>query len=154
MVTTTFKNVKIGDRVYSPTFGWGVIEHTTLSGEYPIYVRFFHDSNPTGYTLEGYYYFDLPIQSLFWDKIVIEAPSKPVGIKVINGIEIPDISFKPTVGEYYYVPTPNHPDLWNHSRFCSCEVDDYRSNNSLCYPDTANGKEVAILHSKAMMGIN
>jgi hypothetical protein len=77
MSTTTFENAKIGDRVYSPTFGWGKIEHTNRNTRHPIQVRFFHDNYFSGYTIEGYYYIDLPVQSLFWDEVTIEAPTKP-----------------------------------------------------------------------------
>jgi hypothetical protein len=76
-MSTTFENVKIGDKVYSSTFGWGEIEYVNESSYfYPIHVRFFHTNETKGFTMEGYLYSDLPIQSLFWDEVTIEAPKK------------------------------------------------------------------------------
>jgi hypothetical protein len=150
-MTTTFENAKVGDKVFSPTFGWGEIDHINMFSKHPINVRFFHDNASSGYTFEGYFYIDLPIQSLFWDRVDIEASVKPVGVKMVNGVEIPDISFKPKQGEQYYVPSPTYPDLYHSSFFYSCEVDYYRSINGLCYPFTNEGKQAAILHTKAML---
>lgn len=76
--STTFESAKVGDQVYSPTFGWGEIEHVNGSSDfYPIHVRFFHTGEVKGFTLEGYFYSDQLIQSLFWDEVTIVAPAKP-----------------------------------------------------------------------------
>jgi hypothetical protein len=75
--STTFEDAKIGDRVWSPTFGWGEIECLGRNNYHPIRVRFFHDRDNIGYTFKGHYYIDLPIQSLFWDEVAIVAPAKP-----------------------------------------------------------------------------
>jgi hypothetical protein len=77
-MTTTFESAKVGDRVYSHTFGWGEIEYVNeYSHFYTIHARFFHTNETKGFTLEGYLYSDLQIQSLFWDEVTIEAPKKP-----------------------------------------------------------------------------
>jgi hypothetical protein len=74
---TTFETAKIGDKVYSPTYGWGEIEYIEdLFSRRPIYVRFFNNDVHSYYTLKGCYCPDL-IQSLFWNKVVIKAPTKP-----------------------------------------------------------------------------
>jgi hypothetical protein len=151
MSTTTFESAKAGDKVYSTFLGWGEIESVDLDNSYPIHVRFFYDNSTTGYTLEGYYYSNIPLQSLFWDEVEIKAPVRLVGVKMINGIEVPNISFKPEHGEQYYVPMPTYPCLYYSSFFYSCEVSHYRRNNNLCYPFTEEGKQAAILHAKAML---
>jgi hypothetical protein len=80
-MTTTFEDAKIGDKVYSPTFGWGEITYINKSEifrDYPICVQFNKKyGEDYEFTLEGYYYKDVQIQSLFWDEVTIEAPSKP-----------------------------------------------------------------------------
>jgi hypothetical protein len=83
-MTTTFQTAKVGDRVYSPTFGWGEITSITPMSIHPIKVYFSWYNVPESFTIEGYYYADLPLQSLFWDEVHIKAPVKPVGAKVIN----------------------------------------------------------------------
>jgi hypothetical protein len=102
---TTFEDAKVGDRVYSPTFGWGEITSINHTSIYPIKVYFSWYNVPESFTIEGYYYADLPLQSLFWDEVYIEAPTKPVSVKVINGVEVPDITFKPAKGEVFLYPS-------------------------------------------------
>jgi hypothetical protein len=150
-MTTTFENAKVGDKVFSPTFGWGEIDHINMFSKHPINVRFFHDNASSGYTFEGYFYIDLPIQSLFWDRVDIEASVKPVGVKIVNGVEIPDISFKPDSGEYCYIPFPTHADLYLRIYYCYPGLDEHVVTNNLCYPYTEEGKQAAILHTKAML---
>jgi hypothetical protein len=152
-MSTTFENAKIGDKVYSTVLGWGEIESIDMSNSYPILVRFFHDNSSTGYTIEGYYYSNIPIQSLFWDEVVIEAPKKPIGVKMVNGVEIPDISFNPDSYIDYYTPLPTHPGLYRHAYYIPNETNVHLSTNGLCYPFTEEGKRVAIMHAKAMLGI-
>jgi hypothetical protein len=72
MTTATFETAKVGDRVFSHTFGCGEIDYVNVSSDfYPIHVRFFHTNETKGFTLEGYFYSDLPIQSLFWDDVTV-----------------------------------------------------------------------------------
>jgi hypothetical protein len=149
---TTFENAKEGDMVYSPTFGWGEIECIDLFSRRPIHVRFFHDNNSSLYTLNGYYS-DLPIQSLFWDEVSIEAPKKPVGVKVVNGVEIPDISYIPDPHHHCNIPAPTRSALYERLRCYSNTHVAHISAHGLCYPDTEKGKAAAILHAKAMLGI-
>jgi hypothetical protein len=153
MSTTTFETAKIGNKVFSHTFGWGEIECIDLRSFFPIEVRFHESGVYETYTLEGYCYDDLPIQSLFWDKAEIKAPTKPADIKIINGIEIPDITFKPDLNVHYYTPMPTHPSLHHLMNYCSNEINNHLRNSDLCYPFTEEGKQAAILHAKAMLGI-
>jgi hypothetical protein len=152
MSTTTFETAEVGDKVYSTVLGWGVIESIKLHDHYPVHVSFYNTNGEVEiFTYEGYFYDHIHIQSLFWDEVVIKAPKKPAGVKVINGIEVPDISFKPEHGEQYYIPLPTSTCAHLSSIFYSCEEDYYRRNNNLCYPFTEEGKQAAILHAKAML---
>jgi hypothetical protein len=150
-MSTTFSNAKVGEQVFSHTFGWGVIEHINPDSAYPIYVRFHNCGETHCYTPEGFFHVDTPVQSLFWDVVGVTAPEKPVHMKVVNGVEIPDISFKPTTGSRCYIPSPITPELYLRIQYCSAEADEHLSKHGLCYPDTELGKRVAILHARAML---
>jgi hypothetical protein len=153
MSTTTFEDAKVGDTVYSTTLGWGVIECIKPRDNYPIHASFASVNGEVEiFTYEGYFHDNVHIQSLFWDEIVFEVPIKRK-TKVINGIEIPDISFKPDSYIDYYTPLPTHPELHRHAYYIPNETNVHLSTNGLCYPFTEEGKQVAILHAKAMLGI-
>lgn len=77
MKTTTFENAKVGDKVWCITSGWGEVRGIDFSKAYPIGVYFTSDEFKT-YTVEGRYTVDDLNQSLFWDEVVFEAPSKPL----------------------------------------------------------------------------
>jgi hypothetical protein len=152
-MTTTFETAKVGDRVFSHTFGWGKIERVSMYTKHPINVRFSLDNSVSSFTVEGYHRADLQIQSLFWDECTIEAPAKPITMKLIHGVEVPDISFNPTDGTAYYYPATND-DMYSTTTYYSKYLSDrFRSDNNLCYPYTKEGKQAAILHAKAMLGI-
>jgi hypothetical protein len=151
MSTTTFEDARIGDNVYSTTLGWGVIECIKPRDNYPIHASFPSiNGEVVVFTYEGYFYDHVPIQSLFWDEVVFEVPVKHK-TKAINGIEIPDISFKPTANEYYYTPMPTHPNLHHLMNYWSNEINIHLRDNDLCYPFTDEGRAAAILHAKAML---
>jgi hypothetical protein len=154
MTTTTFENAKIGDKVFSHTFGWGEVECLDPQSFFPIEVRFSDSGVYEKFTFEGYCYDSVPVQSLFWNYVHIEAPTKPIVVKVINGVEVPNISFKPKLNEYYYTPMPNYPELYHLMMdYYSNRLTDHLSVNNLCYPYTEEGKQAAILHAKAMLGV-
>jgi hypothetical protein len=151
-MTTTFETAKIGNRVFSHTFGWGVIYEVDKCSDYPIQVEF--DTVNRSFTTEGFYHKDKPIQCLFWYECTIEAPVKPLHMKLIHGVEVPDISFHPTNQTGYYYPYPTGEDLVYFTVYDDVySVDKFRSANNLCYPNTEEGKQAAILHAKAMLVI-
>jgi hypothetical protein len=152
-MTTTFETAKIGDRVYSHTFGWGSIECIDPESLFPIEVRFPNFGVYETFTLKGYCYDSLPVQSLFWDEVAIEAPVKPVSTKIINGVKVPDISFKPNVEERCYIPEITLVFYRSLCFYC-CELYNHLSDNGMCYPDTEEGKQAAILHTKAMLNMS
>ena len=75
METTTFETAKVGDRVWSLRLGWGEIISTSHCLNFPIQVKF-SGSNAT-FTTDGRESLRMP-RVLFWDEVVIEAPTKPL----------------------------------------------------------------------------
>ena len=75
---------------------------------------------------------------------------------IVNGVEIPDLRITPKIYEEYCYPAPNHPSLAFRSRTNYAhfnEADVHRIKNGLCYETSEEGRQAAILHSKAMLGI-
>jgi hypothetical protein len=154
MKTTTFENAKPGDRVWDIRKGWGTIDKLNPHSTYSIIVNF--DLDKQGeftYTVKGKSFMSDVNQSLFWDELKIEAPEQPPRTKLINGVEVPDISFYPDLNEKYYYPSPSCEDFYENTSYEDYEADRHRANYGLCYPYTKEGKKVAILHAKAMLGI-
>ena len=73
--------------------------------------------------------------------------------KLIHGVEIPDISFTPTPGERYYMPNIQGVHLFSDLSSSSTRYFDEYSKYGIFYPYTEEGKQAAILHTKAMLGI-
>lgn len=92
--------------------------------------------------------------SPMWDPSV-EYRRKPK-IHTVHGVEIPDLRFTPKIYEEYCYPSPNHPSLVFRTQANYAHVnaaDEHRLKHNLCYPPTEEGREAAILHAKAMLGI-
>jgi hypothetical protein len=152
MSTTTFETAKVGDRVFSHTFGWGTICKTDNNKHYPIQVTF--DTTDESFTVEGFYRKHVYIQCLFWDECTIKAPTKLPSMKLVHGVKVPDISFHPTNQTDYYYPDTTGDDMFDTTTYYdSYSSDRFRSANNLCYPCTEEGKAAAVLHAKAMLGI-
>ena len=79
MEKETFKDAKVGDRVWDMRFGWGVIVSDTHTKESPLYIKF-DSSHAKHYNLQGIHYYFNTIQTLFWDEFEIpkEAYVKPL----------------------------------------------------------------------------
>ena len=74
--------------------------------------------------------------------------------KLINGVEIPDISFTPAYLQDYWYPNPSTDGFCYQTRYAPMSSGDiHRAKHRLCYPNTEEGREAAILHAKAMLGI-
>lgn len=74
-MTTTFEEVKIGDRVYSLRFGWGTIKNISIDIFYIVF-----DNGKADYYKYNGYLIDQSItefQDLYWDIPEIIAPEKP-----------------------------------------------------------------------------
>lgn len=148
-----FSSAKIGQTVYCLLNGYGTIADIDSSNKYPLKVNF--STGGEYYTFEGLLQIYNSTPVLYWDKPEIIAPSAPPTIKLINGIEVPDISFQPKENERYYFPKPTYKNLYSSNDYNSEfeEEDVYQAQNGMCYPYTNAGKEAAILHGKAMLGI-
>lgn len=77
MKTTTFETAKVGDKVWSVEYGWGVIRHTTYTQAAPILVVFNITDINNKYRQNGKRLYS-ENQTLFWDEVEIEAPQKPL----------------------------------------------------------------------------
>jgi hypothetical protein len=146
----TFENAQVGDRVWSIRHGWGIIDFIT---DNKIYVVFDYLNKTRIFTFNGKSVDDDLNPTLFWDEVEINIPQKPIKMKLIHGVEVPDITFKPTSGEYFYYPSV---DCLSLHRFMVYTDDDwckFLSDNNLCYPCNKIGKEAATIHTKAMLGI-
>lgn len=71
----------------------------------------------------------------------------------VNGVEVPDLRFVPKEGEKYYLPYPLEARLHFLASYTAYESHCYRASNNLCYEPTEEGKQAAILHAKAWLGI-
>jgi hypothetical protein len=155
MKTTTFENAKPGDRVWDIRKGWGTIDKLNPHSTYSIIVNF--DLDKQGeftYTVKGKSFMSDINQLLFWNEVKIEAPEQPPRTKLINGVELPDISFYPNLNEEYYYPSPSCEDFCGNTSYEDYQADRHRANYGLCYPFTDEGRKAAILHAKAMLGIS
>jgi hypothetical protein len=153
MKTTTFENAKPGDRVWDIRKGWGTIDKLNPHSTYSIIVNFDLDEHGEfTYTVKGKSFMSDINQLLFWNEVKIEAPEKPPRTKLINGVEVPDIDFQPEPNRAYFCPNPSVPKFYEDT-FYDTAKDKHRVCYGLCYPPTKEGKEAAILHAKAMLGI-
>jgi hypothetical protein len=151
-MSTTFEEAQAGDRVWAVSYGHGVVDYISIDPNYPLVIKFINIQNPRSYTLQGQE-FQGEAQTLFWKEIKFEAPEQPPRMRLINGIEVPDISFRPEVGKNYYYPSLD-AILCNKTFFLNgIETDEFRAANGLCYPYTPEGREAAILHTKALLGV-
>lgn len=71
----------------------------------------------------------------------------------VHGIEIPDLRVTPKYDEYYYLADPSESEFTYHFLFRCDSQDNTSVERGLAYQDTEEGKQAAILHAKAMLGI-
>ena len=75
--------------------------------------------------------------------------------KMIHGTEVPDLSFTPKVGEDYYYICLSSEQLVRKDYYSNrCLTSKLRAVRGLCYPDTAEGRQAAILHGEALLNID
>ena len=72
---------------------------------------------------------------------------------IVNGVEIPDLRVSPKEGEYYYLSDPMSRILFNAHKFVNNHSDKLWVERGLAYQFTNEGKQAAILHAKAMLGM-
>ena len=86
MKEISFENAIIGDRVWTIEDGWGSIVKIDDKSKYPIKVEF----EPRGkltFTKRGFYLLTDKRQSLFWDELKYEVPTKPIRRNIFNNIK-------------------------------------------------------------------
>jgi hypothetical protein len=145
-----FENARTGDRVWSIRHGWGTI---ACLDNHDIHVEFDYFRKKRIFSICGKYDIEDLYPTLFWDEVKIDIPQKPIKTKMIHGVEVPDITFKPTSDEHFYYPSADCMSLhkfmvYNDGTWCK-----FLSDNNLCYPCDKIGRASAILHAKAMLGI-
>lgn len=72
---------------------------------------------------------------------------------IVNGVKIPDLRVRPKYGEQYYLVRPTSKTFVDSYRFGGFNNEILWVERGLTYPDTEEGMEAAILHSKSMLGI-
>lgn len=70
----------------------------------------------------------------------------------VHGVEIPDLRVLPEIGDYYYLADPTVSELAELHKFVM-RAETLRAERGLAYQNSEEGKQAAILHSKAMLGI-
>jgi hypothetical protein len=154
MNTTTFEKAKVGDKVWDYRYGYGIVE--SVESQHFGSITYIFEQGPykgCSNVLDLAGKDDEGVRYLFWDEIKFEVPVQPPRMKLIHGVEVPDISFKPSYGECYVFPDVCATCPIGVNTYENYVVDRTRSNRGLCYPDTEEGKQAAILHAKAMLGI-
>lgn len=77
---------------------------------------------------------------------------------IVHGVEIPDLRIKPKFGDSYWHPDISVSTLALRGYFKEIKSEDYfqghRVANNLCYEYSEEGRQAAVLHAKAMLGIN
>jgi hypothetical protein len=68
-------------------------------------------------------------------------------------VEVPDITFKPTLGEVFLHPSIDCVGLCNIMTYNDNIWCKFLSENDLCYPYTEEGRAAAKMHARAMLGI-
>lgn len=152
-----FKNAREGDKVYSLNYGAGVIARVNEDFEelHPLNIKF-HSGLTDNVTRCGKVFIGNSDQTLFYGTENpfknIDLPPEPKRVIVINGIEVPDISFKnnellkASVCPCAIV-SPAHEDGY----YMGFTTDNIKL--SCAYPDTDDGKAAAVLHAKALMNV-
>lgn len=73
---------------------------------------------------------------------------------IVNGVEVPDLRIEPKIGEEYWFPDASTEKLVYGTVYgYESTIDTHRVSNNLCYEPTEEGKQAAILHAKAWLGI-
>lgn len=70
----------------------------------------------------------------------------------LHGVEIPDLRIEPKNGQEYWYPDPSTAYFVGFGTH-GTESSVHRLANNLCYKHTEQGKQAAVLHAKAMLGI-
>ena len=72
---------------------------------------------------------------------------------IIHGVEIPDLRVSPKHGDGYYLTNTSAFKLYSCHTFVGDNTDKLWTERGLTYQHTEEGKQAAILHAKAMLGV-
>ena len=72
---------------------------------------------------------------------------------VVHGVEIPDLRVTLECDGYYHLADPVSKTFFTGHRFADHSADKLWVERGLAYQDTEEGRQAAILHAKAMLGI-
>lgn len=72
---------------------------------------------------------------------------------IVNGIEVPDLRIVPKNGGRFYLADPTEPEFTYSYLTTTDSYDSMWAERGLCYENTEEGKQAAILHAKAWLGI-
>lgn len=86
-----------------------------------------------------------------WDKFQ-QYRRKPK-THIVHGVQIPDLRVELEFGDNYYLADPIHKSFYTTHVFTDSGADKRWVERGLAYQNTDEGKQAAILHSKAMIGI-
>jgi hypothetical protein len=171
-MSTTFEDAQVGDRVWSVSLGHGVVvDSIDIDPNYPLVIKFTNFINTISYTLQGQEFLN-ESQTLFWQEIKFEAPSKPPIIKHVYNVEpdnqnrvlfwqeiiseapeqsSPNTYFRSEIHRYYYYPSLDLV-VCDKTLLEDSKPDDLNVTNT-CYPCTPEGRKAALLHIKTLLGI-
>lgn len=76
--------------------------------------------------------------------------------KYVHGARVPNVEFINPLekGDKYYVSDPLSTDLCISVPYWGVQLDIHAINHQLAYPHTPEGKDAAIAHAQAMLGIH
>lgn len=96
-----------------------------------------------------------------WTKLR-DNPSWVTGVKYrrkpmthnVHGVEIPDLRIEPKKGDEYYLVDPTEEVFSHCYTYTGDTYDELWVSRRLCYEHSKEGRQAAILHAKAMLGIS
>lgn len=71
---------------------------------------------------------------------------------IVHGVEVPDLRIEPKKGDKFYVVDLTQPEFTD--IYQQQSIDTTWADRGLCYEPTDEGRRAAILHAKAMLGID
>lgn len=73
---------------------------------------------------------------------------------IVHGVEVPELRFVPKKNDRFYLVDPTEPEFTcNYLATTDNSYDTKWIERGLCYEPTEAGKQAAILHAKAWLGI-
>lgn len=80
IMSKTFENAKIGDKVWNIRKGWGIITYIETNSTFAINVEF-KDGSDIWFLKDGKEFYDDINPTLFWNEIKVDMPEKPFNLE-------------------------------------------------------------------------